>query len=97
MATISDKAAIALKAAVCTRGKAKGLLLARAPRSTSNAYAAWQAAQMVCNPFKVSIFGLVMLTEEQRAIYNEIEAALTALNVRGLDRDRNGLERLGVW
>lgn len=97
MATISDKAALALKAAVCTRGKGKGLLLARAPRMDSDAYAAWQAAQMVCNPFKVSIFGLVMLTDEQRAIYDEIETALTALNIRGLDRDRNGLERLGVW
>ena len=45
---ISDTAARALKAAVASKGKHKGLLLSKAPPSQSLAYAAWQAAQMCC-------------------------------------------------
>ena len=94
---ISEQAANALKAAVSTRGKHKGLLLAKAPASQTMAYAAWQAAQMCCNPFKVSIAGMIFMTDEQRAIYDEVLAIFEGLKIKSLDRDRNALERMGVW
>jgi len=94
---ISDTAARALKEAVASKGKHKGLLLAKAPPSRSLAYAAWQAAQMCCNPYKVSIFGLMLMSEDQKAVYDEILAIFEGLGIKSLDRDRNGLERLGVW
>lgn len=94
---ISDTAARALKAAVASKGKHQGLLLSKAPPSQSLAYAAWQAAQMSCNPFKVSIAGLMFMTAEQRAAYDEVLSIFDGLGIKSLDRDRNGLERLGVW
>lgn len=94
---ISDKAALALKEAVTTRGRHKGLLLAKAPKSNTLAYAAWQAAQLCCNPYKVSVAGLLFLTDEQREVYDEILAIFEGLGIKSLDRDRNNLERLGVW
>jgi hypothetical protein len=94
---ISDTAARALKAAVASKGKHKGLLLSKAPPSQSLAYAAWQAAQMCCNPYKVSITGMIFMSDEQREIYNEVLAIFKGLGIKSLDRDRNGLERLGVW
>lgn len=94
---ISDKAALALRDAVATRGAHKGKLKAKAPPARSNGYAAWQAAQMVCNPFKVSIFGQIMMSDEQRAIFEEVLNIFETLNIRGMDRDRNALERLGAW
>jgi hypothetical protein len=94
---ISDKAALALKEAVASKGKHKGLLLSKAPPSRSLAYAAWQAAQMCCNPYKVSIVGMIFMSDEQREIYNEILAIFEGLGIKSLDRDRNSLERLGAW
>lgn len=94
---ISDNAARALQSAVTSKGRNKGLLLAKAPPSRSLAYAAWQAAQMCCNPYKVSIAGLMFMNDEQRAIYDEILAIFEGLNIKSLDRDRNALERIGAW
>lgn len=94
---ISDTAAQALKAAVATRGKHKGLLLSKAPPSRSLAYAAWQAAMLCCNPYKASIAGIMFMSEEQREVYNEVLAIFEGLGIKSLDRDRSGLERLGVW
>jgi hypothetical protein len=94
---ISDTAARALKAAVASKGKHKGLLLSKAPPSQSLAYAAWQAAMLCCNPFKASIAGIMFMSAEQRAIYDEVLEIFDGLGIKSLDRDRNGLERLGVW
>jgi hypothetical protein len=94
---ISDTAARALKAAVASKGKHKGLLLSKVPPSQSLAYAAWQAAMLCCNPFKASIAGIMCMNAEQRAIYDEVLAIFDGLGIKSLDRDRNGLERLGVW
>jgi hypothetical protein len=94
---ISDKSAHALKAAVTSRGPHKGLLLAKAPRSSTLAYAAWQAAQICCNPYKTSIMGIALLNDEQRAVYDEVLAIFEGLGIKSLDRDRNALERLGVY
>jgi len=94
---ISEKAALALKEAVASNGKHKGLLLSKAPPSRSLAYAAWQAAQLCCNPYKVSIAGMILMSDEQHEIYNEILAIFEGLGIKSLDRDRNSLERLGAW
>lgn len=94
---ISDKAALALKTAVATKGAHKGLLLAKAPKSNTLGYAAWQAAQLCCNPYKVSISGLLFMSDEQREVYNEILTIFETLGINSLDRDRNGLEKIGVW
>jgi len=94
---ISEESAQALRCATVSRGKNKGLLLSKAPPSRSLAYAAWQAGVMACNPYKASIFGQMMMTAEQRAIYDELLAIFDGLGIRSLDRDRNALERMGVW
>jgi hypothetical protein len=94
---ISDTAARALQAATVTKGRNKGLLLAKPPISQTLAYAAWQAAVMACNPFKASIWGQMMMTAEQRAVYDELLHIFDTLKIRNLDRDRNALERLGAW
>lgn len=102
MPTISDKAAKALYDAVAQTGKHKGYLKAKAPPSHTLAYAAWQGAQLVCNPFKVSIPGMMFMTEEQREIMREIEQIFEELKGLGLgaqylDRDRLALTQIGAW
>lgn len=60
-------------------------------------------AQLVCNPYKVSISTLMFFDDEQRAIYKEIESfmeiwkAETKDAIVALDKDRATLEKLGVW
>lgn len=100
MTTISDKAAIALKAAVATRGVHKGRLLAKCPPSHTLAAAAWQAAMINSNPYKVSIAAMMFFSAEQREVYYEINAAFEGLSPTqriAADRDRAALEALGVW
>ena len=100
MAVISDTAARALRDAVATRGKHKGMLLAKCPASNTLAAAAWQAAQMHANPYKVSIGAVLFFSEEQRAIYHELTGIFETLcKGRRLawDRDREALQALGAW
>jgi hypothetical protein len=98
---ISDNASRALYGACVTRGKAKGLLLKSAPKDPL-AKAAWYGAQMVCNPYKVSISALLFMSDEQRTIFNEIEKLFDWLkanrtNCELLDQDRLALEKMGAW
>jgi hypothetical protein len=96
--TLSDKASEALRGALVTRGKRYGNLLASAPRSDSLAYAAWLGAMVNFNPFKVSIAGVLFMSDEQRAIYEEVKALFSVLPGRAtIDKDRKALESLGVW
>jgi hypothetical protein len=97
--TLSEKAKAALESCFVTRGKNKGALLKNAPPSSSLAYAAWQGAMIVCNPYKVSIAGLMFMAEEQLEVYREVESFFTSLpkEARFLDRDRLALESLGAW
>jgi len=100
MAKLSDIARAALVEAYATRGKHRGQLLAKCPRSDTLAAAAWQGAMMVCNPYRVSIAALIFMTVEQRAIYDEIVAHFEALPREYMimaQRDRYALERLGAW
>lgn len=97
MAIISEKSAKAFHSAISQRGKSKGLLLAKAPPSNTLAFAAWHGAMMVCNPYKVSIPGLLFMTQEQREVFREVERVLENLGIKNLDRDRNALQRIGAW
>lgn len=98
---LSETARAALMACFATRGKNKGLLLASAPSSFTKPaeYAAWQGAQMSCNPFKVSIGGMMFMKAEHKAIFEEVCVYLDARPAlkKVLDRDRAALEKLGVW
>jgi hypothetical protein len=100
MPTISNDAALALKSAVSTRGPNKGRLLSKCPPSNTLAAAAWQAAMINVNPYKVSICALMFFSPEQRAIYREIDECMSqfplAHRVRW-DRDREVLTQLGAW
>lgn len=98
--TLSPAAATALAAAMSTRGPNKGRLLRSAPLASTLAYAAWQGAMLAVNPFKASIAGMMFMSEEQRAIRAEIERHFDSMPKAeriAFDKDRAGLERLGVW
>ena len=99
---ISDRAALALRAACGSRGKRKGQLLASAPPSNTDARAAWQGAMLVCNPYKASIAARLFMTPEHRAIAEEITRLFDWMASVGakpqlMDKDRAALELLGVW
>ena len=98
---LSETARAALMRCFATKGKNKGLLLAKAPSSYKDpdAYAAWQGAMLACNPFKASIGGMMFLKPEHKAIMQEVIDYMDARPAlaKVLDRDRAGLEKLGVW
>ena len=94
MPTVSDKASQAIYDAVSHRGKTKGYVKAKAPRSDSLAYAAWMAHAMAFNPYKVSTFGLMCMSAEQREVYQELLTVFDWAKSQGswgLDRDRIAL------
>ena len=100
MSKLSDTARTALAGAYVTRGKHRGQLLARCPRSNTLAAAAWQGAMMVCNPYHVSIGSILLMSREQRAICEEVMVHFEQLPREYqimAERDREALERLGVW
>jgi hypothetical protein len=100
MTVISPTAAQALYDAVAHIGRNKGQLKAKCPPSHTLAAAAWQAATLVCNPYKASIASMMFMSPEQKAIFNEIKDILDRLPKHAriaLDRDRAALESLGVW
>jgi hypothetical protein len=87
----------AIAAACVSRGKRKGALKAVCPPSHTDAAAAWQTLMLEANPYKASIAARLFWTERQRAISKAIEASLVGIDVRGMDKDRVALERLGAW
>jgi hypothetical protein len=97
---LSDKARQALAGAYATRGKHRGQLLARCPASHTLAAAAWQGAMLVVNPYQASIGAMLFMSPEQKAIREEVVAHFEALprdyQIMA-QRDREALERLGVW
>jgi hypothetical protein len=100
MTKLSDKARTALAQCYATRGKHRGQLLARCPRSETLAAAAWQGAMLACNPFKASIAAMLFMTPEQREIRDEILEHFESLPREYLimaERNREALEALGVW
>ncbi|CAB5170951.1 hypothetical protein UFOVP155_57 [uncultured Caudovirales phage] len=104
MLKLSETAQKALHGAMVKRGPRKGLLLASAPKGGTLANAAWQAAMLNVNPFKVSIVAQMFFRPEEKAVFDEVMACWDSLpeNVQavlkyGLDKDRRALEDLGVW
>jgi hypothetical protein len=78
----------------------KGLLVlkAKAPKSDTLGYAAWQALTINWNPYKASIAAIMFMNQEQMAVYNVVNAFAEAnMHLRYIDRDRMALETLGVW
>lgn len=95
---IKARAIAAMGEIFVTRGKNKGMLLAKAPPSQTDAYAAWQGAMMACNPYKASIFGMMIMTPEQSEIMRFVDKVFST--VKGaplLERNRLALETLGAW
>jgi len=98
--TLSIAAKAALAGAYATRGRHRGQLLARCPGSHTMAAAAWQGAMLACNPYKASIGAVLFMTPEQKAVLHEVLSHFETLprEYRILaERDREALERLGVW
>ena len=88
----------AIQACFATRGKNKGKLLAKCPPMGTPAAAAWQALALAWNPYKASIFSLMIMSDENIAIHREaLIWAESNMQLRGLDRDRLALESMGVW
>lgn len=71
---LSVAANTALHNAMIKRGSRKGRLLKSAPPAGTAAYAAWQGAMLHCNRYGGSFAGVMFLTPENRAIYDEVEA-----------------------
>lgn len=86
--------------AFSTRGPNKGKLKAKCPPMGSDAAAFWQAAMLICNPFKVGMCHLMFMDAEQRAFFEECrdwceqQHSSWKLNA---DKDRSNLSKLGVW
>ena len=98
--TLSTKAKTALAAAYASKGKNRGQLLAKCPKSETLAAAAWQGAMLSCNPYKASIGAMLFMNAEQRAVRDEVLAHFDALPKAYrimAQRDREALEKLGVW
>lgn len=98
--SLSDNARNALSQAYAKRGAHRGQLLTKCPRSTTLAAAAWQGAMLSCNPYKASVATQLFFSAEQREIAQEITAHFDTLPKAYrimAQRDRDTLERLGVW
>jgi hypothetical protein len=93
---LQKRAVLASCAIFVSKGKNKGMLLKKPPFD-SDAYAAWQGAMAVCNPYKVSI-GIHAFNADQNYIYEAVKTAFTQRNSFVLlDRDRKALEAWGAW
>tara|TARA_R110000744_G_scaffold69926_4_gene141724 strand:- start:408 stop:884 length:477 start_codon:yes stop_codon:yes gene_type:complete len=87
----------AIDDSLSTRGKNKGRLKQKCPKTGTDAAAAWQALMSYANPFKIGFGHIMFFNERQSAIYNQIDKALKNVDLRGLDYDRVKLEALGAW
>ncbi len=95
-----------LSAEACTRalswrGDNGGFLKRTKPSGNDLAAGAWCALMLEANPLKVGAGGLMMLSDDARAVYREVAAAIDDGKLGGnfwkLDRDRVKLEQLGVY
>ena len=87
--------------ALSWRGKNGGFLKRTKPSGNDLAAGAWCALMLEANPLKVGAGGLMMLSDDARAVYREVAAAIDDGKLGGnfwkLDRDRVQLEALGVY
>lgn len=95
----SPEAIEAIKMAIATKGKNKGMLLAKCPPVNTPEAAAWQAIVSIANPFKLGFGHMLFMDDKNKALYNHIIQAIEdmELDVRGMDMDRRALEYLNVW
>lgn len=70
---LSLEALEALKRAISTRGKRKGLLKSTAPKTTDLGYIGWQAIMAELCPARCSIGGLMFLDAHDQVIFWECE------------------------
>ncbi len=96
-AEFKDVCIAAIDAAKVSRGKNKGMLKAKCPKSDSDGAAAWQAMTLQANPYKAGIFTIALFDDRQMSIFEAVGKAIEGYDVNHLDRDRTILEALGVW
>ena len=96
---MNERMKTALRNAIASRGRHKGLLKAKCPPMGTDEAAMWQAVTAVANPYKMGIGHLILMNREQRAFYEECQswADENAALLRTMDRDRNALAAWGVW
>ena len=90
-----DRIHAAIEGARVSRGKNKGMLKKSKPKG--DAGAAWLAMMLHANPYKVGVTSVVMMTNGERWIFDQVSKAIEGAPTGGLDRDRDALESLGVW
>ena len=79
------------------RGKFKGWLRSKPPADPS-AEAVWLALMWESNYHKMSIGAVMMLSDEPKKLFNRLQAILKDVPyLAWLDKDRVGLETMGVW
>ena len=82
------------------RGKYAGYLKRQCPPALTDAAIFWQAAMMVCNPHKVSIYQMIGLRGDQRKFYDACLSYVEGLHSverDNLDLDAAQLKSLGVF
>ena len=98
--SLSEAARNALNGAYATRGKNRGQLLARCPNIRHARRRRWQGAMFVCNPYQISIGSILLMSPLHRELFEEVKAHFETLPREYqilAQRDREALERLGVW
>jgi hypothetical protein len=85
----------AIDAAKVSRGKNKGMLKTKCPKSDSDGAAAWQAMTLQANPYKAGAFTIAMFTERQMAIFDAVGKAIE--DCEWGTGERQILEALSVW
>jgi hypothetical protein len=100
MDNMEKRLLLAYEGAIATRGKNKGMLKAQCPPMGTDAAVMWQACMVHANPWKVSIFQVVMAGAGRSGPF--YKACMDWADKRkemlpSLDRDRVALTKLGVW
>lgn len=74
---LDDDVRAALLSAISTRGKNKGYLLANSPATDAGAkYVAWQALVGELAPVRASVWGLMFLRANDKALYDRLVKVL---------------------
>lgn len=72
-----------LRGAIATRGKRKGFILENPPSQSKRPqdWVAWQAMVLQVAPVRVSAWSLMLLNDEQRGLFDELDKALDGMHV----------------
>lgn len=99
MESLEKRLLLAYGDAIASKGKNKGKLKAKCPAMGTDGAVMWQACMMYANPWKVSIFQMIMASHGEdsfvKACSDFAHARRDVLTI--LDRDRVSLTKLGVW